>query len=157
MRHAIRVLLHSPIFATVAVLSLAVGIGANTAIFSLINAVILRPLPVHEPERLVILTRLTGPDSWFSAAYPLYREVEDNNHVFAGVLASGDWTVEMTTNQAGRVGSDSVASVRLVSANYFSLLGVPTLLGRPLQQETDSVAVISYSTWTNEFQRRPDI
>src|SRR5262249_12941942 len=113
LRYGLRILLKKPGFTLIAVLSLALGIGANTAIFSLLDAVLLRNLPVHEPQKLVLFgngkeqgVSITFPDqSWGLFSYPFYRRVEQRTDIFSGVagVMSITWTVHgfVNANQAG--------------------------------------------------------
>lgn len=151
-RFGLRMLRRSPVFAAVAVFSLALGIGANTAIFSLINAVILRSLPViSEPDRLV----------WFRAplSYPNFEEYRDKNDVFSGMLASGGGT----EFSLGGDGEPTLVKGELVTAGYFSTLGVNPDLGRTFLPEEDytpgahSVVVVSHSLWQNRFSSDPAV
>ncbi len=128
LRYALRMLRRSPGFTTVAILTLALGIGANTAIFTLIDVVMLRSLPVRSPNELVSVGDPSRPTAHFSGgpmanifSYPLYQRLRDQNQVFSGLLASG---------QAGRVdltvgnGGPEPVRGRLVSGNYFEVLAV---------------------------------
>src|SRR6185295_15785394 len=167
LRYALRSLRLSPAFTIVATLSLALGIGANTAIFSFIDALLLRSLPVRAPEQLVALgdPSRTGGKSEGSIrtdlfSVPLYREIRDRNQVFSGVFASG---------RAGRitVGNDrasakpETARGRLVSGNYFSVLGVSAFRGSTFTGEEDRspgaapYVVISYDYWQRHFAADP--
>ena len=162
LRFAFRVLAKSPGFTAVAVLSLALGIGANTAIFSLINQVLLRPLPVKNPAELVALSHdgpIYGMNIGAGAfSHPMYRDLEQQNHVLAGLVASFATTVNLA--YAGAV---ERAEVQLVSGNYFEVLGVGTVLGRPLTRADDDtpdghpVAVLSHDYWTRRFGADPAI
>src|SRR5512135_1400418 len=166
LRYGIRMLLKSPTFTVVAVIMLALGIGANTAIFSLTDQVLLRALPVRNPEQLVVLrspgdkpghTSTDGDDA-ASFSYPLYKELRAQNQAFSGLLARFDVPV----NVAGQ-GSTERAQGELVSGNYFEVLGVTPSLGRvfSLQDETapgaNPVAVLSYGYWARYFGRNPAI
>src|SRR5262245_47070991 len=112
VRHGVRQLVRSPGFTAVALVSLSLGIGANTAIFSLIHAVLIRPLPVKDPGELVVLTQITGPGSWYSFSYPLYAALRDQNHVLSGLLASsGDTRVELRA-QANGASFDAIVKTR---------------------------------------------
>jgi predicted permease len=174
IRFAQRMMRKSPGFTAVAVLTLALGIGANTAIFSLINAVMLRMLPVHNPEQLVVLrwkalqnpgTRNSyywgdcpgddsGPSSC-SFSYPIYEQIHGNRDVFSGVFGfippSG--VSEITAN-----GQVSQGRGDFVSGDFFSMLGVEAAVGRVLEPLDDisgapPVVVISYSYWQGRFGR----
>jgi predicted permease len=169
LRYAIRMLGKSPAFTIVAVLTLALGIGANTAIFTLINAVILKMLPVRDVERLVVLgdptlahSRSHGTPQTDIFSYPLYREIREHNNVFDDVMAAGELHRVRTTDASGKSISDEVLG-SLVSGNYFSLLGVQPYIGRTLTPDDDKmegghpVAVISYSMFRNRFNSDPNI
>src|SRR5262249_2495128 len=136
LRYALRTLVTTPGFTIVVVLTLALGIGANTAIFSLTDQVLLRLLPVRAPERLVVLDG-PGPNQGRTFnngtfSYPMYCDFRDGNAVFDGVLARfpTPFTL-MTSGQAERVSGE------LVSGNYFDVLGVRAYLGRVFTQDDD--------------------
>jgi len=128
LRYALRLLLKSPAFTSVAVLTLALGIGANTAIFTVVNAVLLRMLPIKDPQQLVVVgdpTRANGRSNGTPRtdifSYPLYKELRDRNSVFIGLCAAAtDHRVEV----AGQGPSDERVIGRMVSGNYFPLLGL---------------------------------
>ena len=167
VRYGARLLRKNPGFTTVAVLSLALGIGANTAIFSLTYQILLRQLPVQHPEELVIL-RSPGPHNGHTSSdseggansfsYPFYRDLRSKNTVFSNLLAR----YELSLSVAGP-GFSERAPGELVSGNYFETLAVRPALGRLFtsQDETaagaDTVAVLSYSYWTRRFGNNPDI
>ncbi len=170
LRYGVRTMLRSPGLTIVAVLSLALGIGANTAIFSLMNAVMLRALPVEEPGQLVLFgdgRAFGGTDDFPDSStrlfsYPFYREMQKGNQVFAGVTA----ILSLPLGPHGTVeGSGSIeqVSTELVSGTYFSVLGVNPVLGRTLTDADDQtpganpVAVASYSWWRRRFDRDPSI
>src|SRR5450631_957885 len=122
-RYSLRTLRRSPVFLSVAVLSLALGIGANTAIFSLINQLILQPLPVRNPEQLVMLAGRgkhyggnNGPDR---LSYPMYQEIRDKNEVFTGMFCTYPNMVSATFG-----GRTELIGVDFVSGNYFPVLRV---------------------------------
>jgi predicted permease len=170
LRYAGRMMRKSPGFTAVAVLSLTLGIGANTAIFSLVNAVMLRALPVQEPQRLVLFGkgRWVGisdglPNrSWQLFSYPFYREVQRKNEVFSGVAAMESLPNSVSARVNGASGAERV-EVRLVSGTYFSVLGVNPVLGRVFTDADDQtpgghpVAVASYSWWKRRFGGDPSI
>lgn len=150
IRFGMRTLRKSPAFTAVAVLSLALGIGVNTAIFSLVNAVLLRPLPViGEADRLV----------WFRAplSYPNFEEYRDSNDVFSGMLASSG----KTEFSLGGDGEPNLVQGEFVTASYFSTLGVQAAMGRAFLPEEDhtpgahSVVVVSNNLWQNRFGSDP--
>ena len=121
---------------TVAVISLALGIGANTAIFSMLQQVVLRSLPVHDPERLVVFhtdaSRLPGDSMTDSSAsvysYPMYRELREQDRAFSGLIARYGTVVRFAWN-----GNTESAKAELVSGNFFQVLGVRPAVGRLLQ------------------------
>src|SRR5947209_9532511 len=140
--YSFRTLRRSPLFTGAAVLSLALGIGANTAIFSLLNQVVLRSLPVHDPESLVLLhTDYNAPGSSSSDnnesvfSYPMYRDLRDRDSAFAGVIARMGAPVSVGWN-----GSSDSAGAELVSGNFFQTLGVGASLGRVLTPQDDGAA-----------------
>jgi predicted permease len=163
IRYGLRVLRKSPAFTVVAVLTLALGIGANTAIFSLINAVLLKMLPVHNPTELAIVgdpamvhTRSNGTPSFTHFSYPLYKELSAGNHVFNGLLASSEvHRTRLADANSKEITQD--ANAVLVSGNYFSVLGVNALFGRVVSPDDDKaadaspVAVLGYDFWKSKF------
>src|SRR5579872_242264 len=163
LRYAVRNLRKTPVFTTVAVLSLALGIGANTAIFTLLDQVLLRMLPVKNPQELVTLHSASGAFSGSSRgsdclAYPAYRELRDRNQVFTGVLAWMPLAVSFTDgDRTERVQGE------LISGNYFDVLGVGAAIGRTFTQDDDRVVnghplvVLSYSFWQRRFGGDPSI
>ena len=166
LKYGIRTLVKNPGFTAVAVLTLALGLGANTAIFSLTDQILLRLLPVEKPEELVVL-RSPGPkkgrvwsdgDGAASLSYPMYKELRDKNNVFSGLLAR--FAVPLSV--AGE-GQTERASGELVSGNYFEVLGVRPALGRVFTQDDDQapgagqVIVLSHGYWTRQFGADPAI
>ena len=161
--YAVRVLRRSPGFTTMAVASLALGIGANTAIFTLLNAVMVRPLPVRSPDELVTVGDPSRPTALREGgpmldilSYPLYQRLRDHSRVFTGLLASGRaGRIEMTADG----GAMETVRGRLVSGNYFEVLGVSPRLGRALSSDDDRVPggspviVISDDFWERRFGR----
>jgi len=162
--YAARVLGRNRTFAATAILTLALGIGANTAIFSLLNAVLLRKLPVRQPQELVFFGKAhntgsndvlpTGSVQLFS--YPFYREFRRENRIFSDVAAIGS----IPFGAHGRVARSTdleKINVELVSGSYFTTLGVNPVLGRTLSDADDqtpgahSVAVASYSWWQHRL------
>lgn len=154
LRYALRTLMKAPGFTAVAILSLALGIGANTAIFTLVDALLLRELPVRQPEQLVELSvqRLEG---FVPFSYPMFRELSSGQRVFSDLMAwnsGGLFNVELN----GALSQDAVVAV---SGNYFSGLGVSPLLGRfiapddanPPNGSTSQVAVLGYEFWQQRF------
>lgn len=169
IRYGFRVLRKSPSFSLIAVLTLALGIGANTAIFSLINALLLRMLPVANPSELVVVgdpakahTRSLGTPQLDLFSYPLYRDLRDGNHVFSGMIASGEeHQMKVADDRSGEISSDALGV--LVTGNYFSVLGVNAFMGRMLTPEDDKVpgghpvAVVSYRFWQQKLSADPGI
>ena len=159
IRYGLRVLGRSPAFSCVAVLSLALGIGANTAIFSLLDAVLLRMLPVQHPEELVLLRVQTTRGAGYSYSYPVYRGMRDENQTLAGLVAF--CPVRLNASVNGQ--PEPVASAHLVTGNYFPVLGVTAAAGRTLTPEDDRVqgghpvTVLSYGYWKRRFSSSPAV
>ena len=152
--YAFRQLATSPGFTLTAVLSLALGIGANTAIFSLADAVLLRMLPVQEPQQLVEITRVGGG----SLSYPLYRYLRQHNSVFSGalIMSAGRYAASL------RAGPTELGDIQFspVSGDYFAVLGVTPVIGRALgEQDMDSsnMAVIGHRLWNERFHAAPGV
>jgi predicted permease len=181
LRYGLRQLRRSPGFAGVAVLSLALGIGANTAIFSLIDAVLLRMLPVQNPEQLRLLSwashgwpdgiinGLSGNWNWdeyksgrstsTSFSYPVYEHIAAKNQVFSSLTALAGNQSPLDVSYKGVPGR---ADGELVSGTFFSTLGVEPVLGRTLTPDDDRIgsspaAVISYGYWQRRFGRDPGV
>jgi predicted permease len=156
IRYALRDLKASPGFTAVAVLSLALGIGANTAIFSILNAVMLRSLPVEDPSRLVQV-KMGGDSSYTN---PLWEQIRDHQTGFSGMLAFSRDRFDLSSG-----GVSQFAQGLWVSGNYFHVLGVPALRGRVFTAEDDRrgggasgpVAVISYAFWKEHFAGDPGV
>jgi predicted permease len=159
VRYGARLLLRNPLFALTATVSLAVGIGANTAIFSLVNVLMLRDLRVADPHQLVEIGRITQYGRGGSFSYPIYTRLRDENAVFSGMLTMSKSTVEATGDSAARQ-----AAGRYVSGNFFDVLGVSPLIGRLLSPADDradapdgtAVTVIDYGLWQREFGGSPE-
>lgn len=163
IRYGLRMLGKSPAFTAVAVLTLALGIGANTAIFTLINSVLLKTLPVKDPGRLVVVgdpgranERNLGTPQPDLFSYPLFRQLRDGNNVFTGMTASGEANrSKVETESSGVVTDEAVGT--LVTGNYFSTLGVKAFLGRTLSPQDDvdrgagPVVVVSHDFWTRKL------
>jgi predicted permease len=169
LRYGTRTLAKHPAFALVAILTLALGIGANTAIFHMLDSVLLRALPLPHPEELVLLTdpewhgHSYGSDSGNRSilAYWEFQYLHDHNDVWSGIFAA-DSQLSKSQVIISRATSEE-AKVRLVSGDYFSTLGVTPILGRAFGPEADKVrgaapyAVASYSYWDRRFARDPSI
>jgi predicted permease len=157
LRYSLRVLIQNPGFAAVAVLSLALGIGANTAIFSIVDAVLLKWLPVSSPQELVVIARNAQKPS-VGSNYPDYEYIRDHNQVFSGVLAgSGGAALSMTVPDEGAHGASQLIPGTLVSGNYFQVLGVTPAIGRLFTPEDNRspgahpIAILSYDFWKTRF------
>ena len=162
LRYGARILIKKPGFTIVAVLTLALGIGVNTAIFSTVNGFIIRPLPVENPEELVepFWGAKKDLEVWNSFSYPNYADYRDRNRVFSGLLA-WQMTSAGISNRADRsAGEMSRADVvwgELVSGNYFDVLGVKAALGRTFLPEEDrtpnahTVVVLGHALWQQRF------
>ena len=155
--YALRALPRSPAFAAVAILSLALGIGANTTIFTVINAVLLHPLPVSNSSELVSMYTLDRKNpGYFLCSYPNYLEYRDQNNVFSGLILYS--TLPLALNTAER--PEQIGG-QIVTGNYFQVLGVKAALGRTFLPEEDrlpgahAVAVVSYDFWTQRFGSDP--
>ena len=158
LRYGVRVLRARPGFTAVVVLSLALGIGANTAIFSIINTVLLKKLPVEEPDRLVFLHRKL-PDGRADDSFPYrtFEQLRDHNQTLAGMFAFDDTRLSATIE-----GQAEFLHADFVSGNYFSVLGVRAARGRTFNDDDDQpgkppVAVISYDFWKRRFALDPGV
>ncbi|HEY6333551.1 MAG TPA: ABC transporter permease, partial [Blastocatellia bacterium] len=146
-----------PGFASVAIISLALGIGANISIFTLIDSVLLRSLPVKSPGQLVVFARDPDKPS-VGCNYPDYEYIRDHNNSFSGVIASGgSGTAAFQVPDEGALSKSEVVSPRLVSGNYFEVLGVTPAIGRlltPADNQTEDASpyvVLDYSFWKHRF------
>jgi hypothetical protein len=164
LRFSARSFLRSPSFTATTVLSLALGIGATTAIYSLIDQVVLRALPVDHPERLVLIdwngeqrAEISGSGGNLMS-YPICRDLQQQQQFFDGVLCSAKTTINLSTS-----GELTPTTAELVSGTYFSVLGVPPALGRLLTinddqaPESSPVVVLSYDFWKNQFGSAKDV
>lgn len=159
LRFGARALRRSPGFSAVAVLSIALAIGVNTAVFSLVNALVLRPLPVKNPDELVALFAMSSKNSSYStSSYPDYVDYRKQNAVFTDLAAFSDVPLSLSLGiQSERVKGE------IVSGNYFSVLGVEPVVGRMFLPEEDAVpgaypvALISYDLWRRVFNGSNDI
>jgi predicted permease len=156
LRYGFRALRKSPLFTAVAVLTLALGIGANAAMFSLLDQVVLRLLPVRDPERIVIIRETGnhygnsyGPNT---ISWPMFEDLRDNNQAFSGMFCRFPATVTIGySDRAAQI------SAELVSGSYFPILGVGAALGRTIAPDDDAVpdggpvVVLSYSFWQGYF------
>ena len=157
--YAIRILRHRPVFAVVAVLTLALGIGANTALFSVMDVMLLRALPVKNPQELVEFVRW-HPDGSMMTNLPraVFQHLHENTTVLSGIFAF------MADTRVLRAGASSErSSIHEVSGGFFATLGVNALLGRTIDPNDDlpnaerQVAVLSYPFWSRRFGRDPSV
>lgn len=179
IRYGLRMLGKNPSFTAVAVATLALGIGANTAIFSLINSVMLQSIPVRDPKQLVVLhwsararpqnsgSSSFGDCQWSkwssdsagscSFSYPMFKEIRGHAEVFSNVAAfAGPAQLDLSGN-----GEASIARGELVSGDYFQTLGVPAVAGRTIESAdekpgAEAVAVLNYAYWQGAFGSAPD-
>ncbi len=159
LRYALRVLSRRQGFVLASVLTLALAIGVNTAIFSVVNGVLLRPLPYKNPGKIVLIWQADskrGIDH-FSVSLPYFQGWRENNHTLGQISAFAGITLDLT----GKSGPERVSGT-LISANFFSLLGVQPALGRTFSVEEDgqnhtSIAVISHELWQRRFGSKTDI
>ena len=168
LRFALRALAKNPGFSAIAILTLALGIGANTALFSVVNAIMMRPLPVRDPQQLVTLTDPNASGMWNGTnegergmlTYHEFEGVRDNNQVFSGILAfsSSSYTAPVSLGSS----SDATpANINMVSGGFFPTIGVDPMLGHTFGLETDKgrnahpIAIVSYGYWDRKLQRDP--
>jgi len=162
LRFAFRTFKKSPVFLAVAVLSLALGIGANTAIFTLVDQILLRLLPVKDPQQLVLFwgrgQHYGSNTGRYKLSYPMYEDFRDHNQVFSGMFCR--WDTSLSVSSEGK--TDRVQG-ELVSGTYFPVLGVGPALGRVFTPADDRTpggapyAVISYRYWQTRFAGGRDV
>jgi putative ABC transport system permease protein len=157
LRYALRMLLRSPGFTTVAVLTLALGIGANTAIFSVVNAVLLRPLPFRDPERIFLLTEHTPKFPILSATYLNFKDWRDMAQSFEGVGAVHNDSFTLSGE-----GDPARLTAQMTSANVFPLLGVNPEMGRTFSEDEDKrggehVVLLSDGLWRRRYGAAADV
>ena len=159
LRYAARRLMQSPGFTVTAILSLALGIGANIAAFSLVSAMLLREPPLEKPEELVMIYESYPQRTYGNFAYPDFEDLRDGTRdVFTGLAA---WLI--TIGQVDHQGSVETIVGEVVSGNHFSLLGIGAALGRTFTAEDDvqpgahPVAMISHGYWRRAFGGDPDV
>jgi putative ABC transport system permease protein len=159
LRYGVRMLLKHPGFTCVAALALALGIGANTAIFSLIDVVLLKLLPVNNPERLVMLGRARDGRTNTQFPYRTYKQIRDQNEVLSGLLAYHPLRLTVSVDNQ----PEPAVAGQLVSGNYYSVLGVNAALGRTIAPDDDRapgespVCVISHNYWRRRFAGDPAV
>jgi len=164
LRFSARSFRRSPSFTATAVLSLALGIGATTALYSLVDQVILHALPVRQPERLVLIdwngfqAATMGFGTYDLMSYPICRDLQLQDRVFEGVLCRASTNVNLSTG-----GENAPATAEIVSGTYFAVLGVQPALGRLFTKEDDQTPgtspaiVLSYDFWKTQLEAAPDI
>ena len=172
IRFGVRMLAKNPAFTAIAVLTLALGIGANAGIFTILQQVILRRLPVPNPDQLVLLyspgprqghvssdeNEAPGEEGAVSFSYPLYTTIRDHNPVFSGLAAMDSYSAAITYR-----GHTERADAYVVSGNFFATLGVKPALGRTLEPSDTTapggtpVVVLSYGSWKSRFGGDPGI
>ena len=158
LRYGARMLMKKPGFTLIAVVTLALGIGANTAVFTLIEGAFLRPFPIAEPERVVALSLKTKAGNLHAFSYPAYKDVRDRSEVLSGLIAHHFTQFNLSHN-----GDNQYVHGYLVTGNYFDVLGVKPAPGRAFTPEEDRaklahpVIVISYGCWRRRFGGDPGI
>jgi predicted permease len=165
IRYALRTMARSPGFTAIAVLTIALGVGANTAVFSIVNALLMRTLPVEKPEELAIIgdpksvnQQSGGSPRVDVISYPLYLELLQTNEAFSSIAAAGRPTnARVTLGEPGEDKNGESVNLRIVTGNYFSTLGTNAVLGRTFTQQDDSsqgsapYVVISNGYWHRRF------
>src|SRR5215469_9672053 len=164
LRFAARSFVRSRSFSATAILSFALGIGATTAIYSLVDQVILHALPVREPERLVLIdwkgsqVTVNAFGSFNLMSYPLCRDMQRQDRIFEGVLCRALTTISLSTG-----GDQAPTEAEIVSGSYFSVLGVRPAVGRLLTNDDDRppgatpVVALSYDFWQTQLAGAPDV
>ncbi|MEK6322875.1 MAG: ABC transporter permease [Acidobacteriota bacterium] len=152
LRYGVRMLFKHKGFTLIAVLSLALGTGANTAIFSLINTVLLRPLPIEKPQQLVALNNTAESRAFATFSYPNYKDFRDRNEVFSGLIGYRYAPLSLSHD-----GINERVWGYVVTGDYFEVLGVEAALGRAISSDDDRtpgghpIAVMSYKCWQQRF------
>src|ERR1700756_5793842 len=159
LKFALRQLVNNPAFSAIAILTLALGIGANTAIFSIVNAVLLRPLPYPDADRIMVLNESSGPGQDYSVALPDYFDWQKDNTVFEHLAA----THKESRNLSGIPGRDPERiSGAAVTRNFFNVIGLAPEIGRIFSEEEDKpgaapVVVISDRLWRRGVYYDPSL
>ena len=169
-RYGVRQLLRSPGFSTVAILTLALGIGANTAVFTLVHAVMLQQLPVVNPQQLYRIGEGERyccywgglQDSWGTFDYPFYKHLSDTNQAFEQIAAFSGNTPSFSIRRVGSAAPAETLNGEYVSGNYFTTFGLQASAGRLLspaddRAETPAVAVMGYRAWQQRYAADPSI
>lgn len=169
LRYAFRRIRRSPGFALVCIITLALGIGANTAIFTLVDAVMLKSLPVADPGQLYRIGNADNccvlggmQDNWDIYSYPLYKQLRDHTPQFSQMAAFQAATQNISVRRSGSTGPAQAYTDEFVSGNYFSMFGVGAFAGRVITPSDDKpnaapVAVISYRVWQTHFGLDPKV
>jgi predicted permease len=157
LRYGVRILLKNPGFTAVAVVTLALGIGANTALFSVINGVLLSPLPFPDPDQLVTLHENKPNFEGGSVSYSNFRDWQKENHTFSALALARTYAFSLTG-----VGEPEQVGGEFISSDFFSVLGVQPVIGRTFTQDEEKigagpVALISAGLWQRKFSSSPDI
>src|ERR1700735_4860805 len=157
LRYGVRMLVKSPGFTAVAVATLALGISANTALFSVINGVLLSPLPFPQPDQLVTLHENKPNFEGGSVSYPNFRDWQKDNQTFSSMALARTYAFRLTG-----VGEAEQVTAELISSDLFSVLGVRPMMGRTFTQDEERVgagpvALISEGLWRSKFSSDPDI
>jgi predicted permease len=159
LRYGLRMLGRNPGFTAIAILSLALGIGVNTSIFSLVNAALLKPLPVDRPEQIVSLrASLKGGNDTYNFSFPTYQDIQERNSAFSGLAAARFVTVGLSSG-----GLNERIWGYLATGNYFEVLGVPAAIGRTFTaaedrgEGADPLVVLSFASWRTRFGSDPAI
>src|SRR5258708_12512783 len=159
IRFAFRQLVNNPAFSAIAILTLALGIGANTAIFSIVNAVLLRPLPYPDADRIMVLNESSGPGQDYSVALPDFFDWRNDNTVFEHLAA----THKESRNLSGIPGREPERiSCASVTRNFFNIVGLPPEIGRTFSEDEDKVGappvvLISDRLWRRVFNADPSV
>lgn len=157
LRYGFRMLLRSPGFTVVAIITLALGIGANTALFSVINGVLLSPLPFPDADQLVTLHENKPNFEGGSVSYPNFRDWQTDNHTFSGLGLARTYAFSLTG-----IGEAEQVNGEFISSDFFPVLGVKPLMGRTFARDEEPVgagpvALISAGLWQRKFSSAPDI
>jgi len=158
VRYGVRMLLKNPGFTAVALLSLALGIGANTALFSVVDDVLLKSLPVKKPEQLVVLSTITPLGEGPSFSYPMFERLRATDQIFSGIFATHTRSARMEAPGAESGNQMEQVYIKLVSGDYFQVLGGNAVVGRMLTTVDDKmpgahpVVVLSYRFWQRRFE-----
>jgi len=157
LRYAVRQFMKTPGLTILVIITIALGVGANTALFSVVNGVLLNPLPYPEPDQLVALRESKPNFEWGTIPYPTFRDWQKDNHTFSSIAVWRGYAFSLTgTGEAEQV------NAQLVSSDFFPILGVKPLLGRSFLAGEDEIgaapiAVISEGLWRRKFASAPDI